>query len=693
MLLFIILLYFSNSLQAQPLPALIPFRNGDLWGYCDSNKNIKIEPAFASAQAFYNDRAIITLKEGKFTVYCLIDTKGNYIIPPEYKWTGMMQTGRKHARLNVINPAAQWGLVDTSGKLVIPMRYSFNQEDYNNGNDQQRFHSLPGFPHWFLITRQFEQQGMIDTNGNTLIPFQYDFIREPDNSDYLKGWIVRREGKWGLLHPDGREWIPCHYESLQADYSRGWMTVRKQGKMGMIDTNERILIPFAYDSVALPNSWDAEAHGCAIMLHNQWGWYDVPSGKSVKPVYATPPYGTGKYVIAARSNDAGTKALLLDLNGKLLIPPVYDRIIVYPDSIVVNDYHPSAPGREDWDSYSSLADPRTFKPVEWRRGCSDCKEVMESPMPQSSLYTSEPAMEYKGDYIRFFDKNGMHWNVCGTIIDSASTQQQHRTTYAYVVRTVKNRDTSYAVVDKEQNFIVQPQQNYVIINGNRQLQQLFVRRKDGQYLVTDLQFKGRSDAIAHAIKQAFRYKDKDYFIGYWQPGAPPANRDYVATHNCFRCDCNTLLDAKGHIVPGFEAYCKVRFLTLRNEATNTPQSDLLLVTDSLGREGIVNLAGKIQFPAISFKGRNMYFMGPDLVFLRDLQSGLAQVTNTAGNPLLGNLRIDYVSEASVQPYYDRYSNYVTITRLYTIHYYRQGSETPQVVYTDESGTLYGMNLE
>ncbi|HYG14598.1 MAG TPA: hypothetical protein VEC12_02525 [Bacteroidia bacterium] len=34
------------------LPSLIPYRKGDLWGYCDSNKVVKIEPKFKYAGWF-----------------------------------------------------------------------------------------------------------------------------------------------------------------------------------------------------------------------------------------------------------------------------------------------------------------------------------------------------------------------------------------------------------------------------------------------------------------------------------------------------------------------------------------------------------------------------------------------------------------------------------------------------------------
>ena len=45
--------------KSQPLPALIPYTDGKLWGYCDSTGIVKIPPQWDEANFFIDDKAIV----------------------------------------------------------------------------------------------------------------------------------------------------------------------------------------------------------------------------------------------------------------------------------------------------------------------------------------------------------------------------------------------------------------------------------------------------------------------------------------------------------------------------------------------------------------------------------------------------------------------------------------------------------
>ena len=69
-----------TELKAQKLPALIPYRKGDKWGYCDSTKKIIIEPKYDYAYVFQNGFAFVSLN-GKATT---IDSVGKEKLQPVY---------------------------------------------------------------------------------------------------------------------------------------------------------------------------------------------------------------------------------------------------------------------------------------------------------------------------------------------------------------------------------------------------------------------------------------------------------------------------------------------------------------------------------------------------------------------------------------------------------------------------------
>ena len=76
-LLFLITLIVQNTIAQ--LPDLIPYRKGNLWGYCDSSKSIKITPQFDSAGWFdkYGRAEVVFAGTDKKTKW--IDRKGDTI--------------------------------------------------------------------------------------------------------------------------------------------------------------------------------------------------------------------------------------------------------------------------------------------------------------------------------------------------------------------------------------------------------------------------------------------------------------------------------------------------------------------------------------------------------------------------------------------------------------------------------------
>lgn len=67
---------------SQALPDLIPYREGQKWGYCDSTGKVIIIPAYDAAHLFHGEFAIVMLGYK----YGLINRKGDEVIKPQYKY-------------------------------------------------------------------------------------------------------------------------------------------------------------------------------------------------------------------------------------------------------------------------------------------------------------------------------------------------------------------------------------------------------------------------------------------------------------------------------------------------------------------------------------------------------------------------------------------------------------------------------
>ncbi|MCL2057279.1 MAG: WG repeat-containing protein [Oscillospiraceae bacterium] len=195
----------------------------------------------------------------------------------------------------------KWGLVDKTGKAVIPIIYE----------DIIQHDGLVAF-------RQDGKWGLMDTAGKVLAAPRYSraYI-------YDKNTVWVREGeKCGVISPDGREIIPVIYDDLHIEGTL--MGACLDGKYGYIDRTGNVAIPFIYDEA------DEFADGRAMVgLDGKCGMIDT-DGKLIVPFeYSDINYDTdensGGLMFGYKGFGKGKKMFLLDKNGKTLLSIIPDR--------------------------------------------------------------------------------------------------------------------------------------------------------------------------------------------------------------------------------------------------------------------------------------------------------------------------------------------------------------------------------
>lgn len=115
----------------------------------------------------------------------------------------------------------------------------------------------------FVDIVQEQKHGLIDLNGKMIVPCKYDFPIEHYNQYGISK--VRREHRYGYIDSLGKEVIPCIYQSV-GEWSEGLLDVRNDQKWGYIDPQGKTIIPFKYDigimfrdglaRVAVKKDWD-----------------------------------------------------------------------------------------------------------------------------------------------------------------------------------------------------------------------------------------------------------------------------------------------------------------------------------------------------------------------------------------------------------------------------------------------------
>lgn len=159
---------------------------GCSWGYIDTAGQTRVSPAYSFAKDFIND-------------------------------------------IGIVEQGGLWGMVDRTGKTLLPCQYDELGFLENTGNKVLR------------IFKKEEKYGLIDTLGRLAVSVQYD-----DIGPFSDGRLaVKCKGSWGFVDRNGREVIPCRFDEVGI-FSEGWAAVRLGSKWGYIDRNGNVELDFQF---------------------------------------------------------------------------------------------------------------------------------------------------------------------------------------------------------------------------------------------------------------------------------------------------------------------------------------------------------------------------------------------------------------------------------------------------------------
>ncbi len=200
-LLIFILITGAYSMHAR-LPDLIPYRKGNLWGYCDSTKKIVIEPQWEQAELFCNGVATV-MQNGKWGI---IDSLGHLILQPKYYYAYALGRTRFAAYIDDVHA----GVVDDKDSVIIPFTSRWVGKDADSVislsiNHRMVVCDLNGnriledeYFDWdcgtgdaakfglFIVSRQVDMQKrrnkcnnfiVVDTADRQVVPGKYDWIK------------------------------------------------------------------------------------------------------------------------------------------------------------------------------------------------------------------------------------------------------------------------------------------------------------------------------------------------------------------------------------------------------------------------------------------------------------------------------------------------------------------------------------
>jgi hypothetical protein len=201
---FAFILCFVIELSIAQLPDLIPYRKGNLWGYCDSNKVVKIEPKFTNVGWFdkygYGFGSYVDEKINK-TVF--IDSNGNIL---DY-------------RLNLMNAGEDlfYFYYENNGEGFIDVK-SGRKKYFKNSECKRIFLGIKETNHQF-ISRIFIKKDSVDVYVEDVGHFVFtdsiiDDIEDVYNDDFLLYAIDSSDKSIEVLNQlNGEIYFVCNSKS------------------------------------------------------------------------------------------------------------------------------------------------------------------------------------------------------------------------------------------------------------------------------------------------------------------------------------------------------------------------------------------------------------------------------------------------------------------------------------------------
>ncbi len=116
------------------------------------------------------------------------------------------------------------------------------------------------------------------------------------------------------------EFLKQSYDSIDPLINGGFI-VSKDGTFGLVDINGHTLLPCIYDLV------QAESNGYKIEKNNTYGFADKAGNIVVPPIYQELDCNDDSIAVAYYGKDGG--AGILDMNGNILIPLIYEETMPF----------------------------------------------------------------------------------------------------------------------------------------------------------------------------------------------------------------------------------------------------------------------------------------------------------------------------------------------------------------------------
>jgi hypothetical protein len=192
-----------------------------------------------------------------------VDKNGKEISFDKYDYVSDFYNGKAIAEQKRNSEHPQLGIIDKSGKEILPVIYDDITLLYDN----------------LLLVKKDTLQGLIKKTGEIVLPMIYHTIELPDYSTTKWGYKVGQHGKYGLVNKEGKIVLPIKYDEMNLS-SDVWIDLTIAEKYGMASADGKTVLPAIYSKLR-KNHEEENGPFPVLVKEGEWWFYVNKDGKKL----------------------------------------------------------------------------------------------------------------------------------------------------------------------------------------------------------------------------------------------------------------------------------------------------------------------------------------------------------------------------------------------------------------------------
>lgn len=234
--------------------SLLVFSDGEYEGLMKKNFHIEVPAQYEVIGQLSLDRALVVLDD----LIGYIDGKGTIVIKPQFEvFPNYLKRGQFNSNLAIVKIKGKYGIIDKTGKIVIPATYTEIGE----------VSSLIAFT-------KGKGWGFIDLSNKVIIQPEFDFAES--FKDGLA--IVEKMTLQGVINSKKELIVPIEFTTVSR-LAKDLFIVSNGSKFGVYSSKGEILVPLSYQQIML-----TDKDFLLLTNNNELHYLYLPEKRIIKPL-------------------------------------------------------------------------------------------------------------------------------------------------------------------------------------------------------------------------------------------------------------------------------------------------------------------------------------------------------------------------------------------------------------------------